>query len=56
VLEGPQGTLFSAGGAETGGFATARTKPKLDVTEGRAEGGYSRRRKRYPNVEREWRC
>ncbi len=40
VLEGPQGTLFG-GGAEAGALRYITNKPKLDVTEGRAEGGYS---------------
>jgi len=39
VLEGPQGTLFG-GGAEAGALRYITNKPKLDVTEGRAEGGY----------------
>ncbi len=39
VLEGPQGTLFG-GGAEAGAIRYITNKPKLDVTEGRAEGGY----------------
>src|SRR5467141_4879663 len=38
VLEGPQGTLFG-GGAEAGAIRYITNKPKLDVTEGRAEGG-----------------
>ena len=36
VLEGPQGTLFG-GGAEAGALRYITNKPKLDVTEGRAE-------------------
>jgi len=40
VLEGPQGTLFG-GGAEAGVVRYITNKPKLEVTEGRAEGGYS---------------
>src|SRR5256714_14081207 len=40
VLEGPQGTLFG-GGAEAGALRYITNKPKLDVTEGRAEAGYS---------------
>jgi iron complex outermembrane receptor protein len=39
VLEGPQGTLFG-GGAEAGAIRYITNKPKLNVTEGRAEGGY----------------
>ena len=39
VLEGPQGTLFG-GGAEAGALRYITNKPKLDVTEGRAEAGY----------------
>jgi iron complex outermembrane receptor protein len=39
VLEGPQGTLFG-GGAEAGVIRYITNKPKLNVTEGRAEGGY----------------
>ena len=39
VLEGPQGTLFG-GGAEAGAVRYITNKPKLDVTEGRAEGGF----------------
>ena len=39
VLEGPQGTLFG-GGAEAGALRYITNKPKLNVTEGRAEGGY----------------
>jgi iron complex outermembrane receptor protein len=39
VLEGPQGTLFG-GGAEAGVLRYITNKPKLNVTEGRAEGGY----------------
>ena len=39
VLEGPQGTLFG-GGAEAGALRYITNKPKLDVTEGYAEGGY----------------
>jgi iron complex outermembrane recepter protein len=39
VLEGPQGTLFG-GGAEAGVIRYITNKPKLDVTEGRAEGGF----------------
>lgn len=38
VLEGPQGTLFG-GGAEAGALRYITNKPKLNVTEGRAEGG-----------------
>ncbi len=40
VLEGPQGTLFG-GGAEAGVLRYITNKPKLNVAEGRAEGGYS---------------
>ncbi len=40
VLEGPQGTLFG-GGAEAGALRYITNKPKLEVTEGRAEAGYS---------------
>jgi iron complex outermembrane receptor protein len=39
VLEGPQGTLFG-GGAEAGAIRYITNKPKLDVTEGNATGGY----------------
>ena len=39
VLEGPQGTLFG-GGAEAGAIRYITNKPKLNVTEGRAEAGY----------------
>src|SRR6267378_5109431 len=39
VLEGPQGTLFG-GGAEAGALRYITNKPKLNVEEGRAEGGY----------------
>ncbi len=39
VLEGPQGTLFG-GGAEAGALRYITNKPKLDVTEGRAEASY----------------
>jgi outer membrane receptor protein involved in Fe transport len=39
VLEGPQGTLFG-GGAEAGALRYITNKPKLNVTEGRAEGGF----------------
>jgi outer membrane receptor protein involved in Fe transport len=39
VLEGPQGTLFG-GGAEAGAIRYITNKPKLDVTEGNAEGSY----------------
>jgi len=39
VLEGPQGTLFG-GGAEAGAFRYITNKPKLDRTEGNAEGSY----------------
>src|ERR1700686_2689209 len=39
VLEGPQGTLFG-GGAEAGAVRYITNKPKLNVEEGRAEGGY----------------
>ncbi len=39
VLEGPQGTLFG-GGAEAGVVRYITNKPKMNVTEGRAEGGY----------------
>src|ERR1700676_3650472 len=39
VLEGPQGTLFG-GGAEAGVIRYITNEPKLNVTEGRAEGGY----------------
>ncbi len=40
VLEGPQGTLFGAG-AQAGVLRYITNKPKLDVTEGGAEAGYS---------------
>jgi iron complex outermembrane receptor protein len=39
VLEGPQGTLFG-GGAQAGAIRYITNKPKLDVTEGNATGGY----------------
>jgi iron complex outermembrane recepter protein len=39
VLEGPQGTLFG-GGAEAGVVRYITNKPKINVTEGRAEGSY----------------
>jgi outer membrane receptor protein involved in Fe transport len=39
VLEGPQGTLFG-GGAEAGAIRYITNKPKLNVTEGNAEGSY----------------
>src|SRR5580693_9402869 len=40
VLEGPQGTLFRSG-AEAGVVRYITTKPKLDVTEGDVNAGYS---------------
>jgi len=40
VLEGPQGTLFGAG-AEAGAVRYITNKPKLDVVEGSADGGYA---------------
>src|SRR5580698_193553 len=40
VLEGPQGTLFGSG-AESGVLRYITNKPKLDVTEGAANAGYS---------------
>jgi outer membrane receptor protein involved in Fe transport len=40
VLEGPQGTLFGSG-AEAGVLRYITNKPKLDVTEGQVDGGYS---------------
>jgi len=39
VLEGPQGTLFG-GGAEAGAVRYITNKPKLNVTEGRADASY----------------
>ena len=39
VLEGPQGTLFG-GGAEAGAVRYITNKPKINVTEGRAEASY----------------
>ena len=39
VLEGPQGTLFG-GGAEAGAIRYITNKPKLNVTEARAEASY----------------
>ena len=39
VLEGPQGTLFG-GGAQAGAIRYITNKPKLDKTEGFAEGSY----------------
>jgi len=40
VLEGPQGTLYGAG-AQAGALRYITNKPKLDVTEGSANGSYS---------------
>jgi iron complex outermembrane receptor protein len=40
VLEGPQGTLFGAG-AEAGAIRYITNEPKLDVTEGSVNAGYS---------------
>ena len=40
VLEGPQGTLFGSG-AEAGMLRYITNKPKLDVTEGNVNAGYS---------------
>jgi iron complex outermembrane receptor protein len=40
VLEGPQGTLFGSG-AEAGVLRYITNKPKLNVTEGNANAGYS---------------
>src|SRR6202453_2733276 len=40
VLEGPQGTLFGSG-AQAGVLRYITNKPKLDVTEGAANAGYS---------------
>src|ERR1700687_1944449 len=40
VLEGPQGTLFGSG-AEAGVLRYITNKPKLDVTEGIVNAGYS---------------
>ncbi len=40
VLEGPQGTLFGAG-AEAGVIRYITNEPKLDMTEGNVEAGYS---------------
>ena len=40
VLEGPQGTLFGAG-AEAGVIRYITNKPKLNVTEGSVDAGYS---------------
>jgi iron complex outermembrane recepter protein len=40
VLEGPQGTLFGSG-AEAGVLRYITNKPKLDVTEGSVNAGYS---------------
>jgi iron complex outermembrane recepter protein len=40
VLEGPQGTLFGSG-AEAGVLRYITNKPKLDVTEGDVNAGYS---------------
>jgi iron complex outermembrane recepter protein len=40
VLEGPQGTLFGSG-AEAGVLRYITNKPKLDVTEGAVNAGYS---------------
>src|ERR1700691_5660877 len=40
VLEGPQGTLFGSG-SEAGVLRYITNKPKLDVTEGSVDAGYS---------------
>src|SRR5580658_3036568 len=40
VLEGPQGTLFGSG-AEAGALRYITNKPKIDVTEGNVNAGYS---------------
>jgi iron complex outermembrane recepter protein len=40
LLEGPQGTLFGAG-AQAGVLRYITNKPKLNVTEGRLDAGYS---------------
>ncbi|MGO9426856.1 MAG: TonB-dependent receptor [Steroidobacteraceae bacterium] len=40
ILEGPQGTLFGAG-AQAGVIRYITNKPKLDVTEGNVNAGYS---------------
>src|ERR1700677_1028973 len=40
VLEGPQGTLFGSG-AEAGVLRYITNKPKIDVTEGNVDAGYS---------------
>src|SRR6202011_1900251 len=40
VLEGPQGTLFGAG-AQAGVLRYITNKPKLDVTEAKANAGYA---------------
>lgn len=40
VLEGPQGTLFGSG-AQAGALRYITNKPKLDVTEGSVNAGYS---------------
>ena len=40
VLEGPQGTLFGSG-AQAGVLRYITNKPKLDVTEGNVNAGYS---------------
>jgi iron complex outermembrane recepter protein len=40
VLEGPQGTLFGAG-AQAGVIRYITNKPKIDVTEGNVNAGYS---------------
>ena len=40
VLEGPQGTLFGSG-AEAGVLRYITNKPKLDITEGNVNAGYS---------------
>ena len=40
VLEGPQGTLFGSG-AEAGVLRYITNKPKLDITEGAVNAGYS---------------
>jgi iron complex outermembrane receptor protein len=40
VLEGPQGTLFGSG-AEAGALRYITNKPKIDVTEGAVNAGYS---------------
>jgi iron complex outermembrane recepter protein len=52
VLEGPQGTLFG-GGAQAGAVRYITNKPKLNVTEGEAEGSYGTTAHGDPNTSAE---